>query len=383
MNYFFRTFLVCCVSFLALKTGESESAAAVGITWPVKRIPYAFSNIIEFGFDSRDHITHTLNRMQESLSVNGKRCVEFVPREKNEKDYILFYDGGDCSSSIGYQTGKNRISLARGCRAPGTVMHEMLHRLGFDHEHSRYDRDQYIKINEANAKNKHNFAINLFSSERMSEKTPYDFYSITHYNSDSMQIDPEVPTITSRIRALISNDKKLFHSRDSLSPIDIYKIQKLYDCDVLTIPKTRPGNETLDELLLKTKKINARFHLEASFHKTTTFQVREEYLKKNYLTCGLDYFWPADYPIVDSKDPLYNLICIRKKKVNEPCKFSIECKDGDAACVRVFFKKTGFCMRLFKDPKLNKINQKINDKMFEAGKWIKNKPGAWIKNIFG
>lgn len=123
--------------------------------------------------------------------------------------------------------------------------------------------------------------------------------------------------------------------------------------------------------------------MEASFHKTTTFQVREEYLKKNYLTCGLDYFWPADYPIVDSKDPLYNLICIRKKEVNEPCKFSIECKDGDAACVRVFFKKTGFCMRLFKDPKLNKINQKINDKMFEAGKWIKNKPGAWIKNIFG
>jgi hypothetical protein len=51
--------------------------------------------------------------MQESLSVDGDSCVEFVPRN-NEKDYILFYDGEDCSSPIGYYPGINKISLSQG-----------------------------------------------------------------------------------------------------------------------------------------------------------------------------------------------------------------------------------------------------------------------------
>ena len=29
-------------------------------------------------------------------------------------------------------------------------MHEVLHLLGFEHEHQRRDRDQYIKINQGN-----------------------------------------------------------------------------------------------------------------------------------------------------------------------------------------------------------------------------------------
>ena len=37
----------------------------------------------------------------------------------------------------------------------------------------------------------------------------------------------------------------------------------------------------------------------------------------------MDYYWPADYPLVESKHELYKLICIRKKEVNERCRFSI------------------------------------------------------------
>jgi hypothetical protein len=139
-----------------------------------------------------------------------------------------------------------------------------------------------------NAKHKENFEINPMSSFNMSEDTPYDFYSITHYNSNAMQIDPNTPTITSKIQALLSDNQELFHNRENLSPIDIYKIQKLYNCKVITIPKVKINDGGLEDILVKTAKINKRFKLEASLREISN-ELMDKYLKKNYETCGIDF----------------------------------------------------------------------------------------------
>ena len=55
-----------------------------------------------------------------------------------------------CSSPVGYYNRANRISLASGCWYKGIVMHEIAHSLGFYHEQSRPDRDQYVTINWGN-----------------------------------------------------------------------------------------------------------------------------------------------------------------------------------------------------------------------------------------
>ena len=106
---------------------------------------------------------------------------------------------------------------------PGTIMHEVVHRLGFDHEHSRFDREEFIEVRTENLRGSHqNFAINksrllemflfcindIFCSKILIKKkvnaenvydSPYDFLSITHYNSDVQQIDKGKDNILSKV----------------------------------------------------------------------------------------------------------------------------------------------------------------------------------------
>lgn len=56
-----------------------------------------------------------------------------------------------CWSNIGRDGGQQVVSLSVfGCLEHGIIQHELLHALGFHHEHTRSDRDQYVRINWEN-----------------------------------------------------------------------------------------------------------------------------------------------------------------------------------------------------------------------------------------
>lgn len=74
-------------------------------------------------------------------------CITFKERT-HESNYVHFQstDSG-CWSYVGMSGGKQSLNYQNpGCTRFGTVQHEMLHALGFHHEQSSTERDEYVAI---------------------------------------------------------------------------------------------------------------------------------------------------------------------------------------------------------------------------------------------
>lgn len=178
---------------------------------------------------------------------------------------------------------------------------------------------------------------------------------------------------------LISENIERYTVWNVLTPIDIFKVQKLYECNSIDIPEIVHELYWFDKY--KMSQIRIRFRLEASFNGIGE-ELIEKYVEKTFKTCGLKHFWPVNYPIVESKHRLYTLMCIKKKTVLETCMFSIECEDEYAVCVRPFFKKVGICVRPDNE-QLNQLSRTVNDSMFIIGNTMKSAYGSIKDSIFG
>lgn len=62
----------------------------------------------------------------------------------------MHFPFSSCQSEIGRRVGNQDVLLGAGCDNKGTILHELIHLLGFFHEHNREDRDTYLKIYEDN-----------------------------------------------------------------------------------------------------------------------------------------------------------------------------------------------------------------------------------------
>ncbi|XP_065691169.2 meprin A subunit alpha isoform X1 [Patagioenas fasciata] len=155
-----------------------------------------------------------------------KSCIDFKPYE-GESSYIFFIKESGCWSMVGdLKTGQD-LSIGTGCDYTAIVEHEILHALGFYHEQSRSDRDDYVNIwwDEIIAGREHNFE--KYDDDFITDlNTPYDYESLMHYAPFSFNKNESIPTITAKIPAFDS----IIGQRLDFSAIDLERLNRMYNC---------------------------------------------------------------------------------------------------------------------------------------------------------
>jgi len=124
------------------------------------------------------------------------------------------------SASVGMTGGSQLIYLADGC-STGNTIHEISHALGMYHEHTRCDRDTFVRIVTENITKgyENNFSIQCSGA---SDVFDYDEGSIMHYGPTAFSSNG-LPTIVS-LRGL----DRLMGQRSGLSSIDARTIDFMY-----------------------------------------------------------------------------------------------------------------------------------------------------------
>ncbi|XP_059214598.1 hatching enzyme 1.2-like [Centropristis striata] len=190
--------------------------------WPksyngLVEVPYSFS---DYFYDSEKA---SIEQAMETF--HEKTCIRFVPH-RGQSDYLQIESELGCWSTIGRDGGQQVVSLSvYGCLDRGVVQHELLHALGFHHEHTRSDRDQYVRINWGNVPSGQ--AVNFHKADTNNLNTPYDYSSLMHYGRTAFASVYGEETITP-----IPDSSVPIGQREEMSDIDIIRINRLYECNI-------------------------------------------------------------------------------------------------------------------------------------------------------
>ncbi|XP_011692954.1 PREDICTED: astacin-like [Wasmannia auropunctata] len=192
------------------------------LRWPGGIIPYLIT--------ANNFTANQINIIIKAINeYHIKTCIRFKPRT-NEKDYIDIKSGNTgCWSYVGRQGGRQEVNLQNpGCvYGTHTPIHEFMHAIGFEHEQTRDDRDNYVNIiwNNIPKNYQYAFAMNP-KGTTFAYGEPYDYYSVIHYSLYAFAIDTKKKTIVLKKQA----DEKNIGNRNNLSNSDIKKIQRMYKC---------------------------------------------------------------------------------------------------------------------------------------------------------
>ncbi|XP_035705615.1 zinc metalloproteinase nas-4 isoform X2 [Folsomia candida] len=199
--------------------------------WNRGIVPYTIS--ADFVSDERATIARAMSE------YHAKSCIRFKPKspQSSDRDYLAIVKGQGCSSHVGrLGNGEQILSLGAGCVSVGIALHEMMHALGFWHEQSRPDRDQYVTVYYENIKEgmAYNFHKQSWANVQNLSRD-YDTGSIMHYGAYAFSKGKGLPTI------LPKNPNEQIGQRREFTVTDIKKINTLYKC-----PQTNQEEDIAD-----------------------------------------------------------------------------------------------------------------------------------------
>ena len=197
--------------------------------WPSGNVYYTFDSSV--GLSLKNTIRDAMDHYEDHT------CLRFHVR-RSQCNYIKFQttDDGCYSSYTGkskcliFFFGKQTINLADDCHRFGTILHEIGHAIGFWHEQTRPDRDNYVNIvweniesgEEDNFQKRNDHDIDYQGST-------YDYGSIMHYGSSFFSSGSATITVANTA-AYESQGSPQLGQRKNLSDGDIEQVNRLYSC---------------------------------------------------------------------------------------------------------------------------------------------------------
>ncbi|MDX2284568.1 MAG: M12 family metallopeptidase [Bacteroidia bacterium] len=197
------------------------------LLWKNNLLPYTIK-AGDFSKSFIDTIVKAVNHLSSSTNLTVSPRVA-------EADYVEFVKTGDNSvggtSAVGRQGGKQLIYLNPASASMGTVVHEMMHALGFFHEHTRADRNSYVTIQWQNIMPDKKYAFEKHGKDGYTYFS-YNKQSLMHYGGTAFSLNG-LPTIIDN-----STGNAVVSQRSALSPGDITGINAIYPASPAT--GTRP-----------------------------------------------------------------------------------------------------------------------------------------------
>lgn len=181
--------------------------------WESSEIPYFISPELSI----KDQVEAAIEYFHQNTPIT------FVPLD-NQEDAIVFEPGSKhCYSYLGKIGGHQPIRLSNKCRW-NEIVHEIMHALGFIHEHSRTDRDKYVQIMWDNIDEEREMQFAIVPADLMEtvRGTKFDYESIMLYGRNTFARRSGLVTMHSLTSQPISPAK------GGLSKQDIERLNYLY-----------------------------------------------------------------------------------------------------------------------------------------------------------
>jgi hypothetical protein len=230
--------------------------------WPGGIVYYS----IDADFLDRSRVTNAIATIQNSNSG-----VTFVERT-NQPNYIQFKNTNDStiggSSELGMTGGQQIILISSPSNADtGSAIHEILHALGFFHEQSRADRNNYIVVYPQNIVSKYQSQFNTYLQDGINgiEIGTFDFDSIMLYPSTAFITSSGVYSMTKL------DGSPFFAQRSHLSAGDIegirYRYRPIYIRRFFVLDEGASHNNVgpTDEDVHQEGDVTLKFYADANF----------------------------------------------------------------------------------------------------------------------
>jgi len=192
-------------------------------TWTANLWP---NGVVPYEFDANVTQANRTAMLQAMTDWQNVAAVSFVART-NQADYIHIQDSSGNNSPVGRQGGQQIVNIFN-WNVEFIMAHELGHTLGYWHEQSRPDRDNFVQINIGNvqAGQEHNFDKHCDAAQY----GPYDFDSVMHYGQCDFDIftDCLITHTTILVKAPNQSWQTLIGQRNHLSYMDRTTMSFLY-----------------------------------------------------------------------------------------------------------------------------------------------------------